>query len=86
MPRRREEKVGRGGGSSPGVLGTKLLLSGKQLDAVVEFEEGLLLWFVLHAFVLVKVLPSQPSAQNEAKKYISSHHIFATLCRRTQTI
>ena len=43
---------------SPGVLSPQLLLGGEELDAVLQLEEGLLLGLVVHALVLLKVLPA----------------------------
>lgn len=46
------------GFSSPRILCAQFFLGGEQLDAVLQLEESLLLRFVIHALVLVKVLRS----------------------------
>lgn len=40
----------------PWILCSQFFLGGEQLNAVLQLEKRLLLWFVFHTLVLVKVL------------------------------
>ena len=56
---------------SPGVLSPQLLLGGEELDAVLQLEEGLLLGLVVHALVLLKVLPAAKQTTGHVTRWPS---------------
>lgn len=57
---------------SPWILCAQLFLGGEQLDAVLQLKKSLLLRFVVHALVLVKVLRSV-QIQKTVRKHPEQH-------------
>lgn len=63
---------------SPWILCAQLFLGGEQLNAVLQLEKSLLLRFVVHALVLVKVLRSV-QIQKTVRKHPEQHKRGLTL-------